>query len=356
MRKRLLTGLFALLISLTVLASCGYPAKAEEPEKGKQTEEAKKKTVYKTGLYNVNGVYKYYKDGKFTPITDVISVSATKQVYVKKGIFTKATGLVKRKSDKKLVYVKKGVFTKATGLAKRISNGKWYYVKKGVFKKATGIVKVIGSKKYGYVKNGKFTQFTGLAKRISDKKWFYVYKGAQTNNVNLFVLTPEQEAAGYLKQYVQAYARAIADTITNSSMSEDEKILACFNYVITNFNSGRNPRIPHFTGKNWEYIYAYDMFGPGTATYPAHTGNCMSYGAAFAFIAKAAGCKSVYAINNGYHGWAEVNGLVYDPEQYHDTDNRKIYAKSYKDSMVSGYWDSVSGANSKRFRKLIKPF
>ena len=84
MRKRLLTGLFALLISLTVLASCGYPAKAEETEKGNQAEETKEKTVYKTGLYEVNGVYKYYKDGKFTPITDVVSISAKKQVYIKK--------------------------------------------------------------------------------------------------------------------------------------------------------------------------------------------------------------------------------------------------------------------------------
>ena len=54
-------------------------------------------------------------------------------------------------------------------------------------------------------------------------------------------------------------------------------------------------------------IYANDMFaGPG--------GNCCSYAAAFAFMAKAIGYENVYACNSGGHGWAEVDGRVYDPE------------------------------------------
>ena len=36
-------------------------------------------------------------------------------------------------------------------------------------------------------------------------------------------------------------------------------------------------------------------------------GNCFSYGAAFAYMAKAIGYKNVYCCNSGGHGWAEVD-------------------------------------------------
>ena len=42
-------------------------------------------------------------------------------------------------------------------------------------------------------------------------------------------------------------------------------------------------------------------------------GNCYANGAAFAFLANAVGYKECYAVSSGGHGWAEVNGRVYDP-------------------------------------------
>lgn len=328
MNKKRLTGFVIFLISLFALAPCAYPADAAAAPSSEQTRTSENTQEYKTGVYTVNGLQKYFLNGEFKSVTGIVSrVADKKQVYVEKGIFKKTTGIATRLSDKKKMYVQNGVFKKATGIAKLIGKNKYRYVKKGVLKK----------------------KFTGLAKHLTNKKWYFVYKGAPTNNVKRFYLSHSQEKQGLKRHYVEAYARAIAEKITSPSMSEKKKIRVCFNYVITHFASGPNPRIPHYTGKNWQYLYAYDMFGP------KKTGNCMSYGAAFAFIAKAAGCKKVYAINNGGHGWTEINGLVYDPEQYHDT-SRKIYAKSYNDPIVSGYRATVSGANGKRFRKWIKAF
>ena len=40
-------------------------------------------------------------------------------------------------------------------------------------------------------------------------------------------------------------------------------------------------------------------------------GDCFGFGCAFAYLADAVGYTS-YAVSSGGHGWAEVNGRVYD--------------------------------------------
>ncbi len=92
---------------------------------------------------------------------------------------------------------------------------------------------------------------------------------------------------------------------TKPGMTMEQKLRACFVYC--KHYPERQPRYPHYTGVDWPIIYANDMFsGKG--------GNCCSFGAAFAYMAKAIGYENVYCCNSGGHGWAEVNGLVYDPE------------------------------------------
>ena len=93
---------------------------------------------------------------------------------------------------------------------------------------------------------------------------------------------------------------------TTPDMTMAEKLRACFVYCKTHYTE-RRPRTPHYLGIDWPIIYANDMFaGSG--------GNCCSYAAAFAFMAKAIGYENVYACNSGGHGWAEINGNVFDPE------------------------------------------
>ena len=40
--------------------------------------------------------------------------------------------------------------------------------------------------------------------------------------------------------------------------------------------------------------------------------DCFGFGCAFAYLANAVGYRA-YAVSSGGHGWAEVDGRVYDP-------------------------------------------
>ena len=93
---------------------------------------------------------------------------------------------------------------------------------------------------------------------------------------------------------------------TTPDMTAMEKLEACFVYCKQTYGESR-ARTPHYNGLDWPVVYANDMFVNGR-------GNCFSYAAAFAYMAKAIGCEEVYACNSGGHGWAEVEGRVFDPE------------------------------------------
>ena len=124
---------------------------------------------------------------------------------------------------------------------------------------------------------------------------------------------------------------------TNPSMSADEKLRAAFNHIRDDFGE-YNPRIPHMKELGWETIYANDMFvGRG--------GNCFSYGAALAFMAKAIGFANVYACNSGGHGWAEVDGRVYDPEWERSNRGNSYYGVDYATSSSPNYKVVLGGAD-----------
>ncbi|MCI8282965.1 MAG: hypothetical protein HFI76_15110, partial [Lachnospiraceae bacterium] len=127
-------------------------------------------------------------------------------------------------------------------------------------------------------------------------------------------------------------AQAVVSNITNDSMSPEEKLRVCFDYVKTYEES--RPRMPHYLGIDWPIIYANDMFLNGS-------GNCCSYAAAFAYMAKAIGYEEVYCCNSGGHGWAEIDGLVYDPEwsKWHHVYN--YFALSYDTPTDQGYKGAI---------------
>lgn len=93
---------------------------------------------------------------------------------------------------------------------------------------------------------------------------------------------------------------------TNTSMSRDEKLRACFEGLKNDYLEGVR-HDPPYTEIDWPVLYANDIFVYGK-------GDCFSYGAAFAYIGKAIGCTECYACNSGGHGWAELEGKYYDPE------------------------------------------
>ena len=204
----------------------------------------------------------------------------------------------------------------------------WYFTKKG--KKVTGWKKIKG-KKYYFRTSGKYrgTAVTGWMKQ--GKAWYYfgrkgVYHPEKSANANRY-----SDKTGSAKQKTIRRAKAIVSKITNSKMSKAQKLRVCFDYVMKTY-TGRRPRTPHYCGTDWPVVYANDMFLDGS-------GNCFSYAAAFGYLAKACGYTNVYCCNSTGHGWTEINGLIYDPEEYRNT-ARKYYGTPY--SAVPSYRQAIA--------------
>ena len=108
------------------------------------------------------------------------------------------------------------------------------------------------------------------------------------------------------------YAKMYVDQLTTPAMSMSEKLYTCFMWAAS---------FPYldtrefYYQKDWVPLFAFDCFlGRG--------GPCYSTANAFAYMAKAIGYKNVYCCldsatdADNAHGWAEVDGLCYDPLFY----------------------------------------
>lgn len=115
-------------------------------------------------------------------------------------------------------------------------------------------------------------------------------------------------------------------------MTKKEKLKACFDFVKTYPECSLRP---HYMGMDWPVIYADDIF-------VSKTGNCFSYAAAFAYMAKAIGYGEVYCCNSGGHGWAEIDGLVYDPEWSKHDHLYSYYALSYDTHTDQDYKGAIA--------------
>ena len=109
-------------------------------------------------------------------------------------------------------------------------------------------------------------------------------------------LSPADKALKKAKDYVAA--------ITNDSMTQEQKLRICFDSFKTKLE--KSPWRPGYKGQGWAEIYANSFFD-------LQYGDCISYAAAFAYMAKALGYTNVYGCNTG-HAWVEIDGLIYDPE------------------------------------------
>ncbi len=264
---------------------------------------AKAKTVYSYSLrcLDGNGKYmsyyktdtKYYIDGK--PAEGTFTVNGNK--------YRLSGGLFR------------------SGL-QTIDGNKYYYDSTGNVQK-NGIV---GSKNDGYY--------------YADKKGvinFNYVNGVKHNGESWIVSNGKAKKATTKSDMVLFRAAKEVAKATNTSMTKAQKLKACFDYCKKTYNEF-NPRIPHYKGMDWPIVYANDMFvGKG--------GNCFSYAAAFAYMAKAIGYTEVYCCNSGGHGWAEIDGKIYDPEwsrhhsnyTYFGLDYNKIKNPNYKGAIAAGY-------------------
>lgn len=274
--------------------------------KSQKTRSLAKETLYVrgkayTGLYlsRSNTLYRT-KKGILTPKTGIMSKGTKYYSYKSKKT---------QKLAKETLYIKGKVYT---GHYLSRSN-KMYSVKKGTLTLKNGVLDK-GSKYYSY-NSKKSKKAQTLAKK--------------TIYVNGKALQGMSEASMATLQRAQE----IVARVTNDRMSKEEKLKACFDFVKTYTEC--NPRLPHYTGMDWPVIYANDMFINGT-------GNCCSYGSAFAYMAKTIGYEEVYCCNSGGHGWAEIDGLVYDPEWSIHNHGHSYYALSYDAHTDQNYKGAIA--------------
>ena len=135
--------------------------------------------------------------------------------------------------------------------------------------------------------------------------------------------------SGDREQQFTAYqnARKVVSRITNKKMTQEQKLRACFRWVMPFPRA--DWRLFAQGGKSWYATFANDIF-------ERKSGNCLSSAGAFAYLAKACGVRNVYICTNGprqwegSHGWVEINGLVYDTYWAQRRGFRRFYATSYK--------------------------
>ena len=184
----------------------------------------------------------------------------------------------------------------------------------------TGIEK--NSKGFWYFKDGKLDFNYCAIEEWEGREWLVVrgkaWEIACANDMTLY------------------RAFKVIENITTESMTQEEKLKACYDYVQK--MTELNPRLPHYTGEDWPMIYAEDVF-------MNKEGNCLSFASALAYMAKALGYKDVYVCSSGEHGWAEIDGLIYDPEWALHHFEYNYYALSYDEPTDQNYRETISWAD-----------
>lgn len=208
-------------------------------------------------------------------------------------------------NGKTYYYDENGVLMK-DGIVGSEQEGWRYADKDGVIDMSyTGIVQINGV--YRYFKDGLMDTVSRIAVTYGGSDW-NVLSGTA------YRVTTEKDKT--LHRALKLVAQ-----LTTPSMTKEQKLRACFNYLQTETYES-NPRVPHYRGMDWPVVYANDIFLKGG-------GNCFSYAAAFGFMAKAIGYTDVYGCHSGGHGWTEIGGLVYDAEWQRSHHRYSYYGLSY---------------------------
>ncbi|MDY3920318.1 MAG: transglutaminase domain-containing protein [Candidatus Limivivens sp.] len=172
----------------------------------------------------------------------------------------------------------------------------------------TGFVTLADGKTRYFGKDGK--RKSGWQKINGSYYYFDLDTGVMVTGkrVDRVLLGKDGKARGVEKrqQKMDNLVRAsqIAESITTPKMSREQKLRACFRWVIQKPYYTR--RVFQMADKEWPAAYASDILnGKG--------GNCFSDAAAFAYLARAVGFEKVYACTDSGHAWTEIDGDVFDP-------------------------------------------
>lgn len=206
----------------------------------------------------------------------------------------------------------------------------YYYGQDG--KKVTGMKK-IGKRTYYFDEKG--VQRTGWIQ--IGKSYYFFQLGDRTKGYRIEKKTVNGVQLGAngkakldsntrRKLNLMVQANQLILKITNNKMTRQQKLKAAFDYTKSHLKARNRGGFQRSSA--WDVFYAEISFRTGFA-------DCYSYGAYFAYLANALGYKAS-AVSSGWHGWAEVEGKVYDPNWSNVSKIDTYFGMSYQLSGMGG--------------------
>ena len=198
----------------------------------------------------------------------------------------------------------------------KLENGKYYFYENG--KKATKKWKTVGKKKYYFKSNG--AAAIGWNK-IGDKGYYFTDKAVMVKNKKVDSVKLDSKGRASLTTRVRMLVevQSVLDKRTKSSQTNAQKLKSCYRYMVDKcgygYPGGGLKMVPQGKPSKWEVSYGYEMLR-------TKKGNCYSYAAGFAMLARGCGYKATVIVGKIQkpgetarpHAWVDIGNKVYDPQ------------------------------------------
>lgn len=350
--KAVKMSFFAMLVfALLFAAPVAYAQETTE-----STETPEPAPVYKNEWIEDNTGWMYYDENGEAAKSAVVSVDGKNYLFDENGHIL--TGI--QNASGKLYYFSTTGSAPSDGLGVMDTKGGWktisskYYYAENGGQLVTGW-KTINKNKFYFKSNGQIaTGFTNVGKDtyyfqpsgnvgtlgkmctgwLLVKKQYYYLDNAGRMAKNTYVQGYQIKKDGKLSKTANELKKKVVKLAKKYKKNTKEKTLkACYNYVVKSFSYKRSysfKKVP-----SWEMNYAYNML-------KKKKGNCYSFAATFAFLAREIGytnAKSIAGLtgarSGGWtpHGWVEIKmgktTYVFDPEMQH-AGHGNLYKFTYK--------------------------
>lgn len=217
----------------------------------------------------------------------------------------------------------------------KLENGRYYFYKNG--KKVKNGWQTDGKKRYYLKKDG--VAAIGWNK-IGKKAYHFNVKAVMEKNKKIDGVQLDKKGEASLSTRVKMLVevQSVLDKRTKSSQTKAQKLKVCYKYLRDKCGFGYPARglVPQGKPSKWEAGYAYDML-------KEKKGNCYSYAAAFAVLARGCGYNNATVVVGKIkkpgqdpiaHAWVQIGSKVYDPQteqslkQYYHTEE-DLFGKDY---------------------------
>lgn len=170
--------------------------------------------------------------------------------------------------------------------------------------------------------------------QIGDGIYYFQADGSMAINtvVDGFVLGSDGRLTGETQSALQQQVNAIIAAVTTADMTAEQKLRACYQYVMDSSKYKRDTEVP---SGDWTGRYAQEILSTGK-------GNCYRYACGFAYLAKGLGYEArvvtgtVRSLKGGQtpHGWAEVyinDGWYVFDAVMEDSRHVDMFGRTYED-------------------------